>query len=207
MSFLPQVSIAEYRPLNRWMDWDDCQPGKVGSIGDPLTAVRLKQSAIDLPPRYDALNPLGVSQRLGTYVQDGTQGGAPARAFGGEFSNPDPWSPRGFTVTNVIPSDRVVDPVFLGVNQLTWKNNVAQTFDAIVGGNKFAPAPGSFQLAPGELPRGNGPRETTLDSTESSDLMTNLVNTLSAKNPKPEDPNRPRGFNMDNRSFGYMRRK
>ncbi len=186
-----------------------CQPGKVGSIGDPLTAVRLKQSAIDLPPRYDALNPLGVSKRLGTFVQDGTLGGTPARAFGGEFTNPDPWSPRGFTVTNVIPSDRVADPVFLGVNQLTWKNNVAQTYDAIMGGKKFMPVPGSFTLAPGELPRGGGgPSETTLDSTASTgELLTNLVNTLSAKTPTPEDPNRPIGFNLNNRSFGFMRRK
>ncbi len=145
---------------------------------------------------------------MGTFVQDGTLGGTPARAFGGEFTNPDPWSPRGFTVTNVIPSDRVVDPVFLGVNQLTWKNNVAQTYDAIMGGGKFMPVPGSFTLPPGALPRGPMPSETPLESTASTgEMLTNLVNTLSAKTPTKEDTNRPMGFGRDNNSFGYMRRK
>ena len=78
-------SIDHIKPLNRWSH-DYISPGVQGSVGDVLLGVRLKQSAPDLPTRWDPKFSGKKIVALGSNISDGQSvgycsGGGPARVF------------------------------------------------------------------------------------------------------------------------------
>src|SRR5688572_14179917 len=71
------------------------QPGLVGSVGDALLSVKLKHSAPDLPLRFDPVFSGEEESRVGSYVQDGMDGGGQPRVHDSNWQ-----SGRSFKVAN-----------------------------------------------------------------------------------------------------------
>lgn len=72
-----------------------------------------------------------------------------------------------------------------GTPQYSWRNIVANTFDAKRTGDKFLPLPGPFALKAGQIPRGgNFPRVTDIipgDVTVEAAQLQPIVGTTAAK--------------------------
>lgn len=148
MSILLMQSVSTYRPLNRW-SYDRISPGQVCSVGDVIAGVRLKQSMPDLDPRFD-------NQFVKTAQVNDTDGRP-----NGARTYDDTWSgSRGFKTTvgyviqDLVQPDTSITPYLSSIGDYTWRNKVANAFEARRTGENFLPLPGEYQIAQGEIQRG-----------------------------------------------------
>jgi len=161
-------SVYSYeRPMNTVR----ISPGLVGSVGDVLASVRLKQSTPALPMRFDpAYEPM-----YGSNVQDGfsysfTSGGGPAateqqvRRF-----HPPERSVVGTRYQDMRAPDKTLEPIMGSTGRYDWYNRVANVYQAKVTGDMFLPLPGPFE--PRSVTRGGQvPRIVAIDRPQGQNL-------------------------------------
>lgn len=150
--------IRAVKPMNRW-DFDSIRPGSVGSVGDVLGQVRLKQSSPDMPFKWDMNSSKLNEPRLGSNVQNGSQPSFQSRGLGAMTLDSN-WGGRqtfmtlrGWTHQDISVPDKLVVPVDIAAPSYSWNNRVANVYKARTTGQNFLPLPGGF--APeGGVPRG-----------------------------------------------------
>lgn len=146
-------------PLNVW-NKDSIRPGAVGSVGETLMTVRLKQSCIELPPRYDTTFSQKDEVYFGANISDGshagyTTGGGPAKTIMKPFGyRPGFKTVVGWRHQDIKPTDRSRMTVMGDAGQYSWKSKVAGILQAKKTGNLFSPTPGEYALSKGSIPRG-----------------------------------------------------
>lgn len=152
------------RPLNRW-DKDSIRPGPVGSVGDTLTGVKLKKSAIDLPDRYDSVWSGKNEVWSGSNVSDGmhvgfTSGGRSAAVIQQGYNRYLGFKTNvGWIHEDLRPTDRSTNSTMTPLGQYDWQNKVATVYKAKITGQQFLPLPGGYSAdvlkAEGTIPRGS----------------------------------------------------
>lgn len=128
-------------------------PGVVGSVGDVLTGVRLRQSEPHMAVRYEN-NPF-EQMVLGSNVQDGysqsfSTGGGPARAF-----DPVPGNLRaiGWIKQDLSVPYRYTEPRMGSLGRYSMYNRTANIYEQRRTGALFQPLPGEY--VPLSMPRGS----------------------------------------------------
>lgn len=150
--------IRAIKPLNRW-DHDSIRPGSVGSVGDVLGQVRLKNSAPELPFRWEMSSAKKNESRVGSNVQNGTKpsftsGGMGPETIDTAWGGRDTFTTvRGWTHQDISAPDKMVVPVDIPAPSYSWENRLATIYDARRTGQNFLPLPGGFQPE-GGVPRG-----------------------------------------------------
>ncbi len=149
-------------------------PGVVGSVGDVIGGVRLKQSTPDMAMRYDKTFESPIT---GSNVQDGysysySSGGGPARTFEKTMSNRGFRTVHGWKFQDLRAPDTSMQPVTGSTGRYPWYNKIATVYEAKRTGDLFLPLPNGY--TPSGVPRGSQvPRVT--DIMEPSDAyLTNL---------------------------------
>lgn len=133
-------------------------PGKVGSVGDVLASVRLKQSTPDMAMRYDK-SFSGIAESLhGSNVQDGysysfTSGGGPARTLDSRLERKSFKTNHGWVYQDLRVPDTTLEPIMGSTGRYDWYNRVANTYQAKITGDMFLPLPGEYR--PTSMTRGN----------------------------------------------------
>jgi len=141
------------------------RPGMQASVGDTLVCSQLATSYPDAPPRFSEnyyRKDLGSFSTLQPYVYDSSWN--MGRSENTEY---------GLMQQDLRAPDKLHEPTQFGGNpNYTWNNKLATVYEAKVRGSKFLPLPGEYQLAPGEVPRGNQIVRTvaTTDLYESNPL-------------------------------------
>lgn len=159
-------------------------PGVVGSVGDVISGVRLKQSNPDMPMRYEKEFSGREAAITGSNVQDGfsysySSGGGPPRTL--EFSLASRGYPnRGFKTVHgwryqdLRAPDTTLEPVMGSTGRYDWYNKIATVYEAKRTGDLFLPLPGPY--GPTNMTRGSQvPRIT--DVISPTDLYTNIGDT------------------------------
>lgn len=153
------LSIDAIRPLNRWAD-SRIQPGSVGSVGDVNLTPRFKQSAPDLPMRFDPYFRGKKESRLGSNVQNGTQKSYDSRGMGPVTVDSN-WGGRrnfkishGWVYQDMREPDKRVEPILGSTPNYSYQNRLATVYEAKTRGEKFLPLPGGYIPSPGEITRG-----------------------------------------------------
>jgi len=153
------LSIDEFRPMNRW-NHSFIQPGNVGSVGETLVQVRYKQSAPDLPMRYDPLFSHKNMVSNGSNVQNGTivsydSGGGAARTISSNWGGRRHFKVRhGWIMQDLRAPDKIHEPATGEIPSYDWNNKIATAYDSFRTGNLFLPIPGPYTPAYGEFARG-----------------------------------------------------
>lgn len=142
-------------------------PGNVGSVGDVLGQVRIKQSYPDAPFAWDRTFSNWGSERLGSNVQNGQEGSYMSNGMGpvtidfGWQRGQSNKTNLGWIYQDLKEPDKLVVPIDYPAPRYHWNNTVAKVCEAKVTGNKFIPLPGRF--APESITRGNAtPRLTSI---------------------------------------------
>ena len=164
-----------YRPLPCFT------PGANASVGEVNTSVRLKQSAPDMPLRFDPYTSFMNQVKNGSNVQNGqnksySSGGGPARTLD---SN---WLPggrrryirQGWICQDVRAPDTEHQPINVGTPQYNWHNKVATAYDVRRTGDRFLPLPGPYILHPSQISRGAAPRVVDNEDQESQLQLKNM---------------------------------
>lgn len=163
-------------------------PGVVGSVGDVLGSVRLRQSAPDMMLRYDQVFSGRNESRLGSNVQDGysysyASGGGPSRTLDSNWSNKKFKTSHGWIYQDLRVPDKTLTEVMGSTGRYDWYNRVANTYQAKITGNMFLPLPGGYQ--PSGVPRGSQvPRIVATDQPMLPDLNDD---SWYDKRPKPKE--------------------
>lgn len=136
-------------PLNLW-DKNSIRPGPVGSVGDALVQVRLKQSAPELEPRYEVWNSDEMNKFHGSNVQDGRKsnymtGGMNAKTFKSHMPyRPGYKTQQGWVHQDIVPVDRDRETLHAALPKYGWKSKVASVVRAKVSGQSFLPRPRGY---------------------------------------------------------------
>lgn len=136
-------------PLNRW-DKNSIRPGPVGSVGDALAQVRLKQSAPELAPRYELWNSDEMEKFHGTNIQDGRYenymtGGMNAKTFKKHMPYRQGYkTQQGWVHQDIVATDRARETKQAALPQFGWKSQVASVMRAKVSGESFLPLPRGY---------------------------------------------------------------
>lgn len=160
-------SIDHIKPLNRWSH-DYISPGVQGPVGDVLLGVRLKQSAPDLPTRWDPAFSGKKIVALGSNISDGQSvgycsGGGPARVFDSNWQSGRSFKTNiGWRVEDIALPDKNVEPFVRPLGDYSWRDRVATVYEALRTGDNFLPVPGPFAPARGEVPRAPSVRVTDI---------------------------------------------
>lgn len=161
------------RKVNRW-EYNSIRPGPVGSVGDANMAVRLKQSAPELAPRYD---PIYSGKKLvpaGANISDGfwhgyISGGRVARTLCSKLEQRQGFKTAvGWVIEDLRPADTTRQPIMGSTGQWGWKNKVATVYKAKVRGQMFLPVPQGYSGVQTELPRGSQIPQIVAQSTGES---------------------------------------
>ena len=133
-------------------------PGIVGSVGDVLGSVRMKQSAPDMPMLYDSDYYGKNEERVGSNVQDGfsysyTSGGGPARLLDFNLNRPSMKINHGWRYQDLRAPDKSLGERMGSTGRFDWYNRVANIYEAKRTGELFLPLPGGYQPGDG-VPRG-----------------------------------------------------
>ena len=166
------LSIDAIKPLNRW-DYCRIQPGPVGSVGDVLCQPRLKQSAPDLPMRFDPNFSHQNEVFLGSNVQDGQftsydSGGGMARTVDSNWVNRKFKTSHGWIYQDLRGPDTLHEPFTGETPDYSWQNKIATAYEAFRSGNSFLPVTGAYAQSPGEVTRGGDvPRIVAVEQRES----------------------------------------
>jgi hypothetical protein len=149
-------------------------PGVVGSVGDVLNSVRLRQSAPDMMLRYDQVFSGRNEPRSGSNVQDGysysyTSGGGPSRTLDSNWTNKKFKTAHGWIYQDLRVPDKTLTEIMGSTGRYDWYNRVANTYQAKITGDMFLPLPGGYQ--PSGVPRGGQvPRIIARDEPQGVDL-------------------------------------
>lgn len=161
-----QSIVSDDTVKNRWL----ISPGAVGSVGDVVGAVRLKQSAADLPMRWDKTFPVGKGlNRVGSNVTDGSHeniesGGGPARVLDSNWQSGRKMKRNvGWMFQDYRAPDNLVEPYVSSTFDFDWRNKIATVYEAKRPGQMFLPLPGGYAPSPGELTRGASVRITDIE--------------------------------------------
>lgn len=163
-------------------------PGLVGSVGDVLGSVRLRQSAPDMPMRYDATFSGPNESLVGNNVQDGysysySSGGGPARTLDSNWENRSFKTNHGWVYQDLRAPDKTLTPIMGSTGRYDWYNRVANIYQSKVTGDMFLPLPNGYQ--PSGIPRGGQvPRVIAVDEPVAPPLTNdNWDQTKVAKGP------------------------
>lgn len=160
-------SLDHVTPLNRWAN-DYISPGAQGSVGDTLMGVRLRQSAPDMPTRWDKKFSGHNEIFLGSNVSDGqstsyVSGGGPARVYDSNWQSGRSFRTNyGWQVEDITIPDKNVEPFMSSLGDYTWRNKVATVYEALRTGDNFLPLPGPFRPADNVVPRAPSVRVTDI---------------------------------------------
>jgi len=142
-------------------------PGVVGSVGDVLGSVRLRQSEPSMDLRYDATFSGPNEPMTGSNVQNGfsysySSGGGPARTLDSNWENRSFKTNHGWVYQDLRAPDKTLMPVMGSTGRYDWYNRVANIYQAKVTGDMFLPLPNGYQ--PSGVPRGGQvPRVIAVD--------------------------------------------
>lgn len=165
-----EIRVA--RSKDNWFN-NYISPGSVGSVGDCLAQVRVKRSYPDAPFGWDTTFSDYRESRCGSGVQDG-QSSSPISGGMGAITFDTSWVGRQSHKTNlgwihqdVSTPDKLVTPVDLPSPSYSWRNRVANVYNAKITGRNFLPLPGGFAPDPDSIPRsGLEPVITSIVGTE-----------------------------------------
>lgn len=149
-------------------------PGNVGSVGDVLASVRLKQSTPDMALRYDGMFSGKRESAYGSNVQDGdsksyTSGGGAPRLLDSRWTRNTFKTNHGWRFQDIRVPDKNLEPVMGSTGQADWYNRVANIYQARVTGDAFLPLPGEY--GPTSMVRGSQiPRIIAVDKPTLPDL-------------------------------------
>ena len=168
------VSPISRQQFNKW-DSTWISPGVVGSVGDVVRRVRLKQSNPDLAMRYKKWTNGNRACRMGNNVQNGDirnylGNSVPRTKIGYLPSRRAFRTEYGERHQDIRAPDTMVEPFVAPIDRLPWRNQVAKIFKAQMPSNAFLPVPGPYELSPGELPRG-GLTPTVVDVVGETDAI------------------------------------
>ncbi len=164
-----ETSRIKY-PMNKW-DKASIRPGPVGSVGDVLTSVRIKQSMPDMPFAYDKTFGPGSDVLRGSNVQDGRWESFVDGGYGPVLKK-QKWSNNatgfktatGWIAQNIIPEQRATEPKVAPQGRVGFETQAAAILHK--SGDMFGELPGGYKAAPGVLPRGGMlPRIVNQNST------------------------------------------
>lgn len=145
--------LIDTPPLNRW-DKGRIAPGPVGSIGDALTSVRIKQSTPDMPIAYDKLFSAKNDSNRGSNVQDGSWASFADGGYGAEVyaRKRQKKTNVGTFMQQMSGNDRSFNAVVAPQPQVGTRTQA----EAILfrQGDKFQILPGGYAPEPGQLLRG-----------------------------------------------------
>jgi hypothetical protein len=147
-------------PLNVW-DKYSLRPGAVGSVGDCLIGVRLKQSAPDLNPRYEVVFSGKNEVYYGSNVSDGrhagfTSGGGVAKTMRKPLGYRQGFKTAvGWVHQDIAPVDRTRQPFQSSLGQFGWKTTMSNIYKAKTTGDMFLPLPGGYAPKEGLVTRGS----------------------------------------------------
>lgn len=147
--------------LRHYWNHDYIHPGGVSSVGDVLVAPRLKQSAPDLPLRFESVfynrqkkNGSKVTREPNTSIS----------GFGGKRSFK---VSHGWYYQDKRKPATSTEPTMASLGDYSWQNKLATVVEAKRTGDKFLPLPGPFTLKEGVVPRGGSlPIVTTAGGTD-----------------------------------------
>jgi hypothetical protein len=160
------TTLAHPKRLNQI---DVALPGKIGSVGDTINGIRLKQSAPEMPIRFDAKffnrpdNGSLVTGQPYTFDSAWNMGRQEQTAY-------------GLMQQDLRAPDKLHEPTLGVVPQYEWRNKVATVYTARTHGDKFLPLPGPYNLAVGEMPRGGQVVRVTDMEDFSSNIISEPVN-------------------------------
>lgn len=187
-----------YTPSKTVNIWDkySIRPGAVGSVGDTMPSVRLKQSSPEMTPKYQKWNSGRLESYYGSNVQDGRKasfmnGGLGARTI----SRPLPYRSSnrksfGWVHQDIVPTERERETKVAALPQFGWKAQVANVLRAKVTGDSFLPVPGGYTMQ--GVPRGSQyPR--VVDSSAGNGIAATVPN-LDPRFPPEKMPEQPHGF-------------
>lgn len=134
-------------------------PGVVGTVGDAVNGVRLKQSAPDMKMRYDkSFSGSHGALLLGSNVQDGfsrseTSGGMNATVIQKHLPCSNGFKHgHGWRYQDLRAPDTLHEPLLAPTERYSWRNKIATIYEAKRTGDMFLPLPGPY--GPTSLPRG-----------------------------------------------------
>ena len=183
------------KPLNVWNKYY-ISPGGVGSVGDTMASVRIKQSSPEMTPKYQAWNSGEMESFYGSNVQDGRMtsfmtGGTNAKTL----SRPLPFrsgnrTSFGWVHQGIVPTDRSRATKVAPLPQFGWKSQVANVVRARVTGDSFLPLPGGYSAV--GLSRGTqSPR--VVDSSSGGGVVIPVAS-LDPRVPAEPQPQQPHTF-------------
>lgn len=149
-------------------------PGVVGSVGDVLGSVRLRQSTPSMPMRYETAFSGPNESKLGSNVQDGdsksyTSKGGFARVVDSRLERTSFKTNHGWVYQDVRSVDKLLEPVMGSTGRADWVNRVANIYQAKITGNNFLPLPDPY--GPTSMTRGSQiPRIIAVDRPVMPDL-------------------------------------
>lgn len=145
-------------PLNQW-DKNSIRPGPVGSVGDTLTSVRIKQSMPDMDFAYDKTFAPKNAVLRGSNVQDGqwysfSDHGYNAQVKRRKLHKNNSFKTQvGWFQQDVYPPEKMVEPKLMPQGRVGWNTQEAAILQK--SGDMFADLPGGYKAPAGVLPRGN----------------------------------------------------
>ena len=146
--------LIDTPPLNRW-DKARIAPGPVGSIGDALTSVRIKQSTPDMPIAYDKFFSAKNDSNRGSNVQDGSWASFADGGYGAEVyaRKRQKKTNVGTFMQQMSSNDRSFESIVAPQPQVGTRTQA----EAILlrQGDKFQITPGGYGPEPGQLLRGS----------------------------------------------------
>lgn len=157
-------------PVNVW-NKDAIRPGPVGSVGDVLLGVRLKQSAPELAGRWDASYSGKNEVYSGSNIADGyhagfTSGGGVAKTLTKRMPYRQGFkTPVGWIKEDVRPVDRTRTALMGSLGQYSWDAQVGRIERASSTGEFFKPLPGGYAAGEGQVPRGSQIPRIVAEST------------------------------------------
>jgi hypothetical protein len=152
-----ETSRIKY-PMNPW-DKASIRPGPVGSVGDVLTSVRIKQSMPEMPFAYDKTFGPSSDMLRGSNVQDGRWESYVDGGYGA-VTKKQRWSNNytgfktatGWIAQNIIPEQRATDPKVGSQPRQGFETQAAAILNR--QGDMFGELPGGYKAPAGVLPRG-----------------------------------------------------
>lgn len=143
-------------PLHNFQSY---RAGSTGTVGIPLTSVRLKQSTPDMKMRWDKTFNGKTAPYHGSNVQNGyqysfTSGGGPARMdYKGFYGRKSFKTAHGWEYQDLRKPDTKHEVIMGSTGRYSYNNKVATLYEAKRTGKMFLPLPGPY--GPTGLTRGN----------------------------------------------------
>lgn len=133
-------------------------PGVVGTVGDVLGSVRLRQSTPGMASRYDKAFYGKNEIRVGSNVQDGysysySSGGGPSRTLDSNLERTSFKTTHGWIHQDLRAPDKLLGEQMGSLGRFDWYNRVANIYEAKRTGDMFLPLPGEF--SPTSMTRGS----------------------------------------------------